>query len=158
MEGTQDKLADCLAHGDIAASQRVSNLHLGNAAARRGRGKVGEANAGYQTADCRAKDGPPNPAIARGGVGPVNQQSLKPPDAYVEGHSGQPAEAAGQDCYGQQTLPLAGHAAQQPCVESVIQFLKTCPITAIRQFLAGRRSHSTSIEAEWILMLSSAAC
>ena len=95
MKCAQHKLADCFADSDLTVPQSVRHLHLGNAATRCGRGKVGKTNAGNQATDGGGNDGPPYPAMPRGGVGTINQQSLKPHDAQVEGYGSKSADPAG---------------------------------------------------------------
>ena len=120
MESAQDKLADCFADGNHAVPQGVSHLHLRNAATCRGGSEVGKADPGNQAANGRGKDGPTYPAMPRSGVGALNEQGLKPHDAQVECHGSQPADPTGHNGHRQQALPLAGHPAQQPSVETCI--------------------------------------
>ena len=50
LDCAKNEFADGLAHGDVAVAQRVGHFDLGNAAACRGGGEVGEAETGKQAA------------------------------------------------------------------------------------------------------------
>jgi len=78
LKSAQHKLADCFAYGDLAVAQSVSHLDLRNTATGGGRSEISESNTGDEAANGRASDGPPNPAMARGSIGTVNKQNLKP--------------------------------------------------------------------------------
>jgi len=54
----------------------------------------------------------------------------------MEGYRREAAQSAGQNGDDEQALPLCGHAAQQPGIETEVEGLQTHPIAGFRHFLA----------------------
>jgi len=86
LDGAEDEFPDGFADGDVAVAERIGYLDLWNAAARRGRREVGEAEAGEETAEAGCEDGPPDEAVAWRRVGAVDEEGFKVLDAEVEGY------------------------------------------------------------------------